>query len=217
VVDEEAVALVDHQILHQCRARPIVMAPITWLRADFGLRMRPAAQTASMRRMRDLAGRGIDRRPRRNARRRSTADSACRGAVLDLVLGRQLARCRPLRPAEPLRLPARTWPSANTASAELKPSFLRHGLAQLHAGGVDAGGRSVGAPLPARPGRHGEVGIAQPNDDLVERHAHHLGRGLRDDRVAAGADVGHVGLDGDDALGGVQPHARPDFITGCCG
>ena len=31
---------------------PIVIAPITWLRAVFGLRMRPAAQTASMRRTR---------------------------------------------------------------------------------------------------------------------------------------------------------------------
>ena len=46
--------------------------------------------------------------------------------------------------------------------------------------------------------------------DLLERHAHHLGRGLRDDRVAAGADVGHVGLDRDDAVA-VEPDARARF------
>jgi len=42
---------------------------------------------------------------------------------------------------------------------------------------------------------------------LLERHAHHLGRGLADDGVAAGADVGHVGLDRDHAAI-VEPHAR---------
>ena len=52
VIDEEAAPLVDRELLHQRAPTPIVIAPITWLRADFGLRMRPAAQTASMRRTR---------------------------------------------------------------------------------------------------------------------------------------------------------------------
>jgi hypothetical protein len=39
----------------------------------------------------------------------------------------------------------------------------------------------------------------------LSRHAHHLGRRLRDDRVAAGADVRHVGFDRHDAVA-VQPH-----------
>jgi len=44
----------------------------------------------------------------------------------------------------------------------------------------------------------------------VQRQAHHLGRRLGDDGVAAGTDVGHVGLDRDDAAI-VEPHARRRF------
>ena len=66
---------------------------------------------------------------------------------------------------------------------------------------------------PPEPARHREGRIAEPHDDLVERHAHHLGRGLRDDGVAAGADVGHVGLDRHDAVARRAARARADFIS----
>ncbi|NGO51658.1 hypothetical protein G6N73_10785 [Mesorhizobium camelthorni] len=45
---------------------------------------------------------------------------------------------------------------------------------------------------------------------MIERHAHHLGRGLGDDGVAAGADIGHVGLDRHHAAI-VEPDARRRF------
>jgi hypothetical protein len=60
---------------------------------------------------------------------------------------------------------------------------------------------------PPDPGRHRKGRVAQPHHHLVERHAHHLGRGLGDDRVAAGADVGHVGFDRHDAAA-VEPDPR---------
>ena len=53
---------------------------------------------------------------------------------------------------------------------------------------------------PPEPHETGKAESPSRTDDLVERHAHHLGGGLRDDRVAAGADVGHVGLDRHDAV-----------------
>ena len=61
--------------------------------------------------------------------------------------------------------------------------------------------------MPARAGRHREAAVAKQHDDLVERDAEHFGGGLRDDRVAAGADVGHVGGDRHHALA-VDPDAR---------
>ena len=88
-----------------------------------------------------------------------------------------------------------------------EPESRRHHLAQLHAGGVDAGGRTVAAPLAARAGGRREVGIAEPHLHLRDVHAHHLGRGLGDDRVAARADVGHVGFDRDPARA-IEPRAR---------
>ena len=52
---------------------------------------------------------------------------------------------------------------------------------------------------------------------LCERHAHHLRRGLGDDRVAAGADVGHVGFDRDDATACRAARARRTSSASCCG
>ncbi|MNS75252.1 hypothetical protein D3C72_1087600 [compost metagenome] len=87
---------------------------------------------------------------------------------------------------------------------------MQDGGAQLVAGRIHACRGAVGAPLAARPRRHGERGIPQPHDDFGQRHAQHFRGGLRDDGVAAGADVGHVGFH-DDLAGCVQTHARGRF------
>jgi hypothetical protein len=60
-----------------------------------------------------------------------------------------------------------------------------------------------------RPNRRtsGKLRVTEAHQHLLQRHAHHLGRGLGDDGVAAGADVGHIGLDRHDAAL-VEPHAR---------
>ncbi len=59
---------------------------------------------------------------------------------------------------------------------------------------------------PPEPAETGRLESPRRTEDLVERHSHHLGGGLGDDRVAAGADVGHVGLDRHPALA-VEPDA----------
>ena len=92
----------------------------------------------------------------------------------------------------------------------IEAELLRHGFAQLDAGCVDARRRTVRAPLAARTRRRWKRGIAQLDDNLVERDAHHFCGGLRDNRIAAGADVGHVGFNGDDAFR-IKPHARARF------
>ena len=97
-----------------------------------------------------------------------------------------------------LRPPDATTPSAKCDVSGVEAELLRHVVAQFHAGGVDAGGRVVGAELAARARRYGKIGVAEPDRHLVERQAHHFRRGLGDDRVRAGADVGHVRLDRDD-------------------
>ena len=48
---------------------------------------------------------------------------------------------------------------------------------------------------------------------LSSEHAHHLGGGLRDDGVAAGADVGHVGLDRHHAAGRSSRTRAPDLVS----
>src|ERR1700721_257648 len=106
---------------------PMVIAPVTWLRAAFGLRMRPAAQTASM------------RRTRISAVAASTATSAKCAPKVDCwyfsprspnsILS---SASMPLAPAASasgtLRLPERTIPPANVASAELRPRGRRIAL-----------------------------------------------------------------------------------------
>ena len=57
------------------------------------------------------------------------------------------------------------------------------------------------------------TGVTEGDLDLVQRHAHGLGCRLRDDRVGAGADVGHVGLDNHPALA-VKRTRAADFIVG---
>ena len=130
-------------------------------------------------------------------------------AELDRVLGRNAAVARRLgeRHAAIARADAAVG-ERNLGGVEAE--LARHGLAQLDAGGIDAGGRAVCTPLPARARRHRIGRIAQAHGDPVERHAHHLGRGLGDDRVGAGADVGHVGLDRDEAAG-IEPDPRRRF------
>ncbi|MNU80222.1 hypothetical protein D3C71_698460 [compost metagenome] len=79
------------------------------------------------------------------------------------------------------------------------------GLAQAHAGRVHAGRGTVAAPLPARTGRDGKIRIAEAHDHLVQGHAQHFRRRLRDDGVTARADVRHVRFHGHDAVA-VQTH-----------
>ena len=58
------------------------------------------------------------------------------------------------------------------------------------------------------------TGVTEGDLDLVQRHAHGLGCRLRDDRVGAGADVGHVGLDNHAALA-VKPDPRRRLHRRC--
>jgi hypothetical protein len=73
--------------------------------------------------------------------------------------------------------------------------LLRNGFAQLHTSGIHACGRAVTAPLATGAARHGEARVTEAHDNPVDRNTHHLSGSLCDDGVAAGADVGHVGLD----------------------
>jgi hypothetical protein len=100
----------------------MVMAPMTWLRADFGFRMRPAAHTASI------------RRTRISAVNASTATSTKCAPKVDCCVF--LARSpnsivsSPTRPSWPaasasdtLRPPAMTWPSAKAAVIGSTPTL----------------------------------------------------------------------------------------------
>ena len=183
------------------------MAPITWLRAD--LRIEDAAGCAHREHAAhaDLAGGGIDADFDEMRAEGRLLVLLVEVAELDRVLGDEAAFARRLgeRHAAVAR---RDLAVGEHRVGGVEAELLRHGLAQLHAGGIDAGRRAVARPTGrrSRP-RPGKLESPSRTDDLVERHAHHLGRGLRDDRVAAGADVGHVGLDRDDAAA-VEPHAR---------
>ncbi len=143
-----------------------------------------------------LAGDGVDRRPRRNGRRSwpgshslavlpvsrwPSSESGPLGQQLgrgdaavaaggDAVLQRQLilgaAEALGQRGAQPRRPPGR--PTSRWTRRAIEP------------------------PEPAPAGRS-----VSPSRDLdpFDRQAQHLGRDLAEDRVGAGADVGHVGLD----------------------
>ncbi len=87
-----------------------------------------------------------------------------------------------------------------------QPELGRHRFAQFHARSVDPSGGAVAAELATGTGRHREVRIAQTHHYIIETNAHHLGGGLRDDRVAAGADIGHVRFNNDLAIT-LQAHA----------
>ena len=78
----------------------------------------------------------------------------------------------------------------NSASLTENPSFLVTASRSLTHAAYTPGRRAIPTPLPAGSCRHREVGIAEPNGDLLEGQPHHFRSGLGDDRVAAGADVG---------------------------
>ena len=122
VIDEEAAALVDREFLHQRRA------DAHGHRADH--------LAARRLRIEDAAG-GADREhPPHADFRRCGVDAdldemraegrllivLVEVAVFDAVLGDETAVAA-ASASGTLRLPERTWPSANSASAELKPSF----------------------------------------------------------------------------------------------
>ena len=156
MVDEEAEALVDRELFHQRRAGAHRHRADHLTARRLRVRIRPAAQTASMRRMRvsPVAA--------------STPTSTKCAPKVDCwyFLSRSPNSMRssatmPLSPAAwasgTLRLPERTWPSAKHCVGGVEAELLRHGLAQLDAGGIDAGGRAIARPIvrrsPRRPGR----------------------------------------------------------------
>ena len=59
------------------------------------------------------------------------------------------------------------------------------------------GRRSPGA---ARAIGRGKIRVAEANRDAIDRHVHRLGGDLGEDRIGAGADVGHGQLDGQPAI-----------------
>ena len=58
--------------------------------------------------------------------------------------------------------------------------------------------------------------VAKANCHPIERHTHHFGGGLRDDGIGAGADIGHVDLDGYPAVH-FEPDRAADSATSCLG
>ena len=135
---------------------PIVIAPITWLRADLGIEDAAGRAHREHAAHADLAGGGIDADLDEMRAEGRLLVLLVEVAVFDRVLGDELAVAGAPRRAARCGRPTRTWPSANTASAGVEAELLRHRLAQLHAGRVDAGGRAVAAPLAARAGRDRE-------------------------------------------------------------
>ena len=134
----------------------MVIAPITWLRAVLGLRMRPAAHTASMRRTRISAVAASTPTSTKCAPKvdcwyflsrspNSIASSATRPLVARGLGERHAAVAR-----------------ADLAVGEhriggVEAELLRHRLAQLDAGGVDAGVELLAPHCPPEPAETGKA------------------------------------------------------------
>src|SRR3546814_8194332 len=69
---------------------------------------------------------------------------------------------------------------------------------------------SRSTPLPARSRRYGEAGVSQPHIHPLNGHTQRFGSRLRYDRIAAGADIGHISLDHYRAPP-IQSHTRGRF------
>ena len=124
------------------------MAPITWLRAVLGLRMRPGGTDGEHPAQADLGGRGIDGDLDEVGAEGRLLIALLEVAEFDPVLGDEIAGTRGFGEGDT----AIAQSDAAVGEGEVgggKAEPLRHGLAQLDAGGIDAGGRAVGAPLPA--------------------------------------------------------------------
>ena len=142
---------------------PIVIAPMTWLRADFGFRMRPAAQTASM------------RRTRISPVAASTPTSTKCAPKVDcwyfLARSPNSMRSSATSPAAPAASASGDAAAAGSDLAvgedrvgRFEAELLRHRFAQLHAGRIDAGGRAVAAPhCPPEPAETGKGRVAEPH------------------------------------------------------
>ena len=100
----------------------------------------------------DLARRGIDADFDEVRAEGRLLVASCRGRRIR-SRPRRRARRRPRpRASGTLRLPARTCAVREHRVGGVEAELLRDGLAQLHAGGIDAGGRVVARPT-ARPSR----------------------------------------------------------------
>ncbi len=164
---------------------PIVIAPMTWLRAVFGFRMRPAAHTASIRRTRTspvaLCTPTSTKCPAKvdcwysllsvpnsmlsSAVSLPPAVASCSVALRDAVGNLTVGKLRLLR---------------------IKPDCRGNHFAKLHTGGVNAGGGGIRAPLSTRTRRNRETGIAEVNRNLLQRYAKHFRCRLGQNGVAAG-------------------------------
>ena len=205
VVDEEADAGVDDQFLHQGRAGAHGHGPDHLAAGGLGVEDAAGGADGQHAADADLAGGDVDPDLDEMAAEGRLLVGLAEVAVLHRVLDDDRRVGGGLGEGE--ALVAQLDPAVGELGRSGIQAQLRgYGFAQLHAGGVDPGGRAVGAPLAARAGRDREGRVAQLHRHLVQRDAHHLGGGLGDDRVAAGADVGHVGLD-HDLAGLLQPHA----------
>ena len=207
VVDEEAHPMVHGQFLHQ--RRPHAHRHCANHLAARRLGVQDAARCAHGQHAPDtrFARVGVDRHFHEVRAERGLLEFLVQVAELHAAFYHQLAVAS--------RLPQQRRPAAvlghrpvgERRAFRFETQLVQHGRAQLLASRVHAGRGAVRAPLPARTGRHRERRIPQPHHDFRQRHAQHLGGGLRNDGVAARADVGHVGFH-DDLARGIQPYPR---------
>ena len=98
----------------------------------------------------------------------------------------------------PVEQVAQRFPAFDRAVAKgqirlLGSCLLRQFLAQGAAGQIDRRSDRGRTPASARAGPTREIGIAQLHEHIVHCEAQHLTHHLCDDRVGAGANIGHVG------------------------
>ena len=209
VVDEKTMALVDHQFLHQRRAGAHRHAADHLAARGFRIQDAPGRAHGQHAPQADFTGGGVDRDFDKMRAKGLLYIALGQVAVFHRVFASQFAvLCRLGQGKRPILL--RHPPIGELRALRVQAEFGRHQRAQLDASRIYARRRRGSAPLAARSRRLGKGRVAQPDDHLVHADAHHFGRSLGDDAVAAGADIGHVGLDGDDALA-VQPHPGRRF------
>ncbi len=194
MIDEEAEPLVDGQFLHQRRARAHRHRADNLAARGLGVEDAPGSADREHTAHPYLARHRVH--PDFAEMRAEGRLLICLGevAIFHHILGDEVAVGRGLGERDALS------PGADLAVFEdrgrgVETELFGDRRAQLCACGIDTGGRTVRTPLAARARRDWKGRIAEANLDTVERDTDHLGGGLRDDRVAAGSDVGHVGFD----------------------
>ncbi len=127
---------------------------MTWLRAVFGFRMRPAAHTATYAGPELLPSR-YARRPPQNAGKGRLlvllAQCSEFNALFRVSLPPAVASC-----SVALRVPLVTC-RRQTATAQDQTRLPRQSFAKFHTGGVNAGGGGIRAPLSPEPAETGKL------------------------------------------------------------